>query len=59
MEKIITTLIGVAITILLVMLIWNVTVVDVFGLPKISYLQAAGLWVITKLFIYKYGSKED
>ena len=40
-------------TALMVMLLWNWVVVDIFGLPTINYLQAIGLWILPKLLIYK------
>ena len=56
-EKIIKILIGILLTVLLVMLLWNWVMVDIFGLPVINYLQALGLWVLPKLLIYKYNNE--
>lgn len=44
---------------LIVMLLWNWVVVDIFGLPTINYLQAIGLWILPKLLIYKLDTSED
>jgi uncharacterized membrane protein YqjE len=44
---------------LMVMLLWNWVVVDIFGLPTINYLQAIGLWILPKLLIYKLDNNSE
>lgn len=44
---------------LIVMLLWNWVVVDIFGLPTINYLQAIGLWILPKLLIYKLDNNSE
>lgn len=46
-------------TALIVMLLWNWVVVDIFGLPTINYLQAIGLWILPKLLIYKLDNNSE
>ena len=44
---------------LIVMLLCNWVVVDIFGLPTINYLQAIGLWILPKLLIYKLDNNSE
>lgn len=46
-------------TVLIVMLLWNWVVVDIFGLPTINYLQAIGLWILPKLLIHKLDNNSE
>ena len=46
-------------TALIVMLLWNWVVVDIFGLPTINYLQAIGLWILPKLLIHKLPNNSE
>lgn len=38
---------------LVIMLLWNWLIVGIFGLVKINFLQALGLFVFTKFLIHK------
>lgn len=58
-EKIIRIVVGILLTVLFVMLLWNWVMVDIFRLPTISYLQALGLYILPKLLIHKYNNSED
>lgn len=58
-EKIIKIIVGILLTVLFVMLLWNWVMVDIFRLPTISYLQALGLYILPKLLIHKYNNSED
>ena len=62
-HKIMKVILKIGITLLfaalIVMVLWNWVVVDIFGLPTINYLQAIGLWILPKLLIYKLDNNSD
>lgn len=58
-EKIIKIAVGILLTVLFVMLLWNWVMVDIFRLPTISYLQALGLYLLPKLLIHKYNTNDE
>ena len=40
---------------LLVMLLWNALLPDIFGIKAINYLQAAGVLILSKILIGPFG----
>ncbi len=54
MRKALKILLGIAavlIAFLVVMLLWNILMPAIFGLPYINYIQAAGLLILSKLLL--------
>ena len=41
---------------LVTMLLWNALMPDIFGLPEITYFQALGLLVLSKILFGRFGS---
>jgi hypothetical protein len=58
MRKVLKILFGIAavlLAFLVVMLLWNELMPAIFGLPYITYLQAAGLMILLKLLLGGHG----